>query len=213
MNMNETFTSISKISNNFIKMELISQFCKIYEPNFSSKDLNSMFTLLNDTELENLSKSSFEIMKEFVLSTIRKRPEMIYPWFKDFASNSTLNNIIYFLPIGQIPLGFTSTIMLALDQKHEVQMKYFQKMFPSAQVPQICGKNSVVGSQNYECFICQTDPPNVIFNPCNHLVCCSFCASKLDKCPYCQTKKDSITKIYFVLNNNSKTAFHQNPTK
>lgn len=47
------------------------------------------------------------------------------------------------------------------------------------------------------CVICTENKITLAFNPCGHLVCCSSCVNKIDKCPICKSKINSKLKIFF----------------
>ena len=46
------------------------------------------------------------------------------------------------------------------------------------------------------CKVCLDLRSDCLFMPCNHLCCCTSCASALKSCPVCRTKLKSILKIY-----------------
>ena len=50
-------------------------------------------------------------------------------------------------------------------------------------------RNRFLGVQvgaSQECKICLSNPCDVIFDPCNHMCCCSFCAVRVQHCPLCR---------------------------
>ncbi len=48
-----------------------------------------------------------------------------------------------------------------------------------------------------KCIICFEEYRNILLEPCNHLVCCESCISKLSNCPMCQKIFSKYRKIYW----------------
>lgn len=47
------------------------------------------------------------------------------------------------------------------------------------------------------CICCMERPKNIVFQPCNHLLCCEECSARIkSKCPTCNGKIRKILKIY-----------------
>lgn len=61
----------------------------------------------------------------------------------------------------------------------------------SMQTPQLQGNK-------YDCVICLSQPPNLFFEPCGHVVCCNDCVSthKIIKCPICQVLLSNLKRAY-----------------
>ena len=50
--------------------------------------------------------------------------------------------------------------------------------------------------ENLKCVICLEQDKNVVFLPCNHMVCCEECANSVDKCPMCRKSIVSRIKVF-----------------
>ena len=48
----------------------------------------------------------------------------------------------------------------------------------------------------YSCSVCFTNTRNIIFEPCNHFVCCKDCGIKLNKCPICRSDIISLLLVF-----------------
>ncbi len=49
----------------------------------------------------------------------------------------------------------------------------------------------VNGEKRHRCVVCWSEKIEVTFEPCDHFVCCQFCAKRInDKCPICRAKID-----------------------
>jgi len=46
------------------------------------------------------------------------------------------------------------------------------------------------------CCICFQKKKNILFSPCNHVVCCKECSMRVDKCPCCKADIKYTTKIF-----------------
>ncbi|XP_073811050.1 E3 ubiquitin-protein ligase defense repressor 1 [Musca autumnalis] len=51
-------------------------------------------------------------------------------------------------------------------------------------------------SEAMTCKICMDNSINTMFNPCCHVMACSQCAARCDKCPNCRVKVTDVVKIY-----------------
>jgi len=46
------------------------------------------------------------------------------------------------------------------------------------------------------CTVCLINPKNIMFTPCNHLLCCSECSGKVSSCPMCRANITDRTTVY-----------------
>lgn len=76
-------------------------------------------------------------------------------------------------------------IMLKQKKKMEIQEKKLKEM-------------EVIKIEN-ECIICMDKQRNILFLPCNHLICCDKCSDKFiykNECPGCKRKIENKINIY-----------------
>mgnify|MGYP001257397207 CR=1 FL=1 len=62
--------------------------------------------------------------------------------------------------------------------KNKKSIKIFQRS--------VSNEITIYGSKEDECCICLSNNANMVFYPCGHLICCSVCTAKVDKCPLCR---------------------------
>ena len=65
---------------------------------------------------------------------------------------------------------------------------------------------STLHMENLECVICYSNPKNVIFKNCHHMIICKECYLQLPKkqCPFCKVKIKEIITIYAKQKSNVK---------
>jgi len=84
-------------------------------------------------------------------------------------------------------------IDITLESIKDLNLKRIQelelKLRTSLQIVEQCKQILIekdTTDQKY-CIICSEDDKNIVFVPCGHLCCCSFCAKALKQCPICRT--------------------------
>ena len=83
-------------------------------------------------------------------------------------------------------------------KKYELDIDYIQFHIPQ-----------VIESEGEQvCVICMSNLPNVIYQPCGHMVCCEQCSSMVgNKCAYC--KQESDRKVNLPVNSEKQDVSHK----
>jgi len=58
-------------------------------------------------------------------------------------------------------------------------------------------ENEVSAPKGVKCFVCGSNPRDIIFDPCMHLVCCKNCARDQVQCPVCSEAVTKKIEIHF----------------
>lgn len=58
-------------------------------------------------------------------------------------------------------------------------------------------ENEVSAPKGVKCFVCGSNPREIIFDPCMHLVCCRNCARDQTQCPVCSKAVTKKIEIHF----------------
>ncbi|CAI4224668.1 unnamed protein product [Auanema sp. JU1783] len=91
--------------------------------------------------------------------------------------------------------------LLSMEQEHEKKLVEKQKMIENLEQKTFSMNRKItelLEKTLTECCICLSTKPNVVFQPCRHLVVCSGCSqeSSLKECPTCRTHIEDVLNVY-----------------
>ena len=80
----------------------------------------------------------------------------------------------------------------SLNKKNKKRNIFKQFFFKYKKEKNVC--------ENIRCVVCMNNIIEILFSPCNHLICCKKCSKKLNTCCLCKSIIINRVKIYAPFN-------------